>query len=144
MKHTSVNNGEVTETLLSTFSSKPKSHNLVNIIYPYRTSGGHWAYDDEFVVGEPFVMGTSELIDALVGKECNTFSATISAKPLPIGGEGYTSLVLDNIDGEMGEEYAGMQGWYQMRGSEHKNWLCGHLLDWFVGYPDSIFINIKK
>ena len=121
-----------------------KNTKRVNVISPYRAKGGYWAYDDEFVFGEPFVMGSSELIDMFIGKDTNEFTAYISQYPLPRGNSEYISLILDNIDELMEEEYSGIQGWYQLRNSDHKNWLCGHLLDWFIGYPKTIFVNIKK
>lgn len=122
---------------------KSKNNNLINVIYPYRTEQGHWAYDDEFVTGEPFVMGSSEMIDFLVGADCDKFQAIISAKPLPISDKNVINIMLDNIDEFMENEMSMIQGWYQLRGTDIEHWLCGHLLDWFVDYPKTIFVNIK-
>lgn len=123
---------------------KDKSKNLVNVLYPYRTKGGTWVYDDEDVpvIGEAFVCGSSELIDMLVGKDCNAFIAYVSASPLP------NSVVhLTNVDEEENEgvkKKDWMKGWYEMEGTGHRNWFCGHLLDYFDGYPSDIYVSIKK
>jgi hypothetical protein len=115
-----------------------KSKNQINTIFPYRTKGGTWAYDDEDldVFAEAFVCGSSELIDQLVGKETDSFTANISAKYMP----GYT-VKLINIDETEKDQ---IQGWYQMEGTTHKNWFCGHLLDYFEGYPKEIYVTIIK
>jgi hypothetical protein len=119
-----------------------KTKNQINVIYPYRTKGGTWVYDDPDVpvFAEAFVMGSSELIDMLVGKECNNFVAFISSKPLP-----EPTVILDNIDTEETQALsAGLLGWYQMRGTDHKNWLCGHVKDYFPDYPKQIYVKIEK
>lgn len=134
-----------------------KSKNQINTIYPYRTEHGDWAYDDEDVpvYKEAFVCGSSELIDQLVGKDCVGFTAHISAKRIP----GYT-VKLNNIDEKVKKDDAiemfgdevevedptayMPQGWYEMEGTGHRNWFCGHLLDYFEGYPKEIYVKIEK
>jgi len=122
---------------------KDKSKNLVNVIYPYRTQGNTWVYDDTDVpvYGEAFVMGSSELIDILVGEDCDNFTAYISAEPLP-----NPTVILDNIDEKMesNADDFNMQGWYQMRGTNHKNWFCNHIMDYFNVLPKTIYVVIKK
>ena len=95
-------------------------------------------YDDLDVpvVAEAFVAGSSELIDLLVGPDCNKFTAYISKDPMP-----NLSVVLDNIDHLVDEP---IKGYYEMRSTGHRNWFCGHLLDYFEGYPDTIYVSIKK
>jgi hypothetical protein len=115
---------------------KDKTRNQVNVIHPYRTSHGTWVYDDPDVpvYAEPFVMGSSELIDKVMGRACNSFTAYISAMPLP-----NASVVLDNVDDQV---EGGFQGWYEWRGNGHRNWFCGHLTDYFEGYPKTIYVSI--
>lgn len=118
---------------------KDKTKNAVNVIYPYRTDGGTWVYDDPDVpvYAEAFVMGSSELIDMVVGTDCNKFTAYISKDPLP-----NHTVILDNIDEEKND---GFEGWYRMRGTTHENWLCEHLNDYFSPkYPKTIYVTIKK
>lgn len=129
-----------------------KTKNQVNVIYPYRTKGGSWVYDDLDipVKAEAFVCGSSELIDKLVGKDVNNFTAYISTKPLPK----YT-VKLTNVDDVVRKEDEAIakaagkkvlyepQGWYEMEETGHRNWFCGHLLDYFVGYPKEIYVKIE-
>ena len=117
---------------------KDKSKNQVNVIHPYRTKYGTWVYDDPDVPvsAEAFVMGSSELIDKVVGTDCNSFTAYISAQPLP-----NPTVILDNIDDQMEGD---LQGWYEWRGNGHRNWLCGHVTDYFVGYPKTIYVSIAN
>lgn len=113
-----------------------KHKNQVNVIYPYRTHGGTWVYDDPDVpvFAEAFVMGSSELIDHFVGEKAMKFTAYISSKPLP-----RQTLHLVNID-KGGE----IQGWYRLVGTDMENWLCGHVLDYFEGYPQNIYVSIEN
>lgn len=115
-----------------------KSKNQINVIYPYRTEGGSWVYDDLDipVVAEAFVCGSSELIDMVVGEECNNFTAYISEQPIP-----EATCILDNIDEEKND---GMQGWYRMRGTTHENWFCSHLNDYVSPYASTIYVKIVK
>ncbi len=121
-----------------------KTKNQINVIYPYRTQGGTWVYDDPDipVYAEAFVMGSSELIDMLVGEDCNKFIAYISSSPLP-----KSTVILDNIDDKVENDMGdiSIEGWYQMRGTQHKNWLCNHLNDYFYPpYPKTIYVSIIK
>lgn len=116
-----------------------KTGNAVNVIYPYRTSHGTWVYDDEDlgVYSEAFVCGSSEVIDHLVGEETNTFTAAISAAPIP----GYQAKLvrLDNKEG--------MTGWYRLDGTDMEHWLCSCVLDYFPDYPAEIYVlfsDLKK
>lgn len=121
---------------------KDKRNNTVNVLYPYRTKGNTWVYDDLDipVVGEAFVMGSSELIDMLVGKEANSFTMYISAKPLPS-----PFIAIDNIDESMDEELVGIKGWYQERETGHKHWLCSQVSQYFIDpYPKTIFVKIDN
>lgn len=141
-----------------------KSKNQVNVIYPYRTKGGTWVYDDEDldVYAEAFVCGSSELIDMLVGKDCNNFTAYISSKKIPnhtvklvnvddliitedVEDEEIAQLLTEEFEAgvEAGELYE-PKGWYEMEGTGHRNWFCGHLLDYFQGYPKEIYVQIVK
>ena len=113
---------------------RPKANNEVNVIHPYRTQYRTWVYDDEDlgVYSEAFVMGSSEVIDHLVGEETNSFQAAISAKPLPK----YDARLI-KIEGEE-------EGWYQLEGTDMQHWLCGCVLDYFQDYPDNIYVKISN
>lgn len=112
-----------------------KSKNLVNILHPYRTPYGSWVYDDPEipVMGEAFVCGSSEVIDQLVGKETNSFTAAISAKPIP----GYHARLNRLYDEEKKD---GIEGWYQLDGTDMKHWLCNCVKDYFPDYPKYIYV----
>lgn len=116
-----------------------KSNNQVNVIHPYRTRYGSWVYDDPDlnVFMEAFVMGSSEVIDHLVGKDVNYFDATISQFPLP-----KPTAVLTRLDEKNSEQ--GMNGWYHLEGTDMDHWLCGCVLDYFPGYPEKIYVVISN
>ena len=110
-----------------------KQNNQINVIFPYKL-GNMWVYDDPDVpvYAEPFVMGSSELIDFFV-EGAENCTVLFSEKPLPE----YTAILDEEKDQE------GFKGFYRLRGSTHVNWLCGHLLDYFLDYPKQIYILIK-
>lgn len=116
-----------------------KSNNQVNVIHPYRTQYGSWVYDDADlnVYSEAFVMGSSEVIDHLVGKDVNFFDAAISQHPLP-----NPTAVLTRMDDKNIE--SGMNGWYHLEGTDMDHWLCGCVLDYFPGYPAKIYVAISN
>lgn len=116
-----------------------KSNNTVNIIHPYRTKFGTWVYDDPElnVYMEAFVMGSSEVIDHLVGKDTNYFDAAISSHPLP-----NPTAVLTRMDNKNRE--SGMNGWYHLEGTNMDHWLCGCVLDYFSDYPEKIYVVISN
>lgn len=111
-----------------------KSKNIVNIIYPYRNSFRTWVFDDEDtgLVAEPFVLGSSEVIDLIVGEETNKFTLTFSKEILP----GFDAKLVKQE--ELGE------GWYNLEDSELINWLCPATLFYFEDYPDNIYIKISN
>lgn len=117
-----------------------KANNALNVIHPYRTSHRTWVYDDEDlkVYKEAFVMGSSEVIDHLVGEETNFFDAIISANPLP-----NPTAILVKIQKEM-DHFGAIEGWYQLQGTDMEHWLCGKVLDYFTGYPDTIYVKIEN
>lgn len=82
-----------------------KSNNQINVISPYR-KGNIWVYDDPDigVYSEPFVMGSSEVIDFLVGEETNFFDAAISSKPIPKYDARLVKIEVEK----------GIEGWYQL------------------------------
>lgn len=115
---------------------KNKTKNQINVIEPYRTLGGTWVYDDPDVpvYAEAFVMGSSELIDSLVGTKVNNLTVCFSSKPLP-----EVTIKLTNIDKEKESE---IKGWYRNEVTGSENWFCGHLLDYFPDYPEEIYVKI--
>lgn len=121
---------------------KLKSKNVINTIYPYRWKGT-WFYDDEDlgVHKEAFVMGSSEVIDHLVGSETNSFTAHISSQPIP-----KATAHLVNVDHEQVKEGDTpiIQGWYRLEGTDMIHWLCGCVLDYFEGYPKDIYVKLEN
>lgn len=129
-----------------------KANNEINVLHPYRDQQfGGWFYDDPDlgVFREAFVMGSSEVIDHLVGKETNHFTCFISQNPIP-GAQAHlvkttapkfeTPYVYD----AEAEEESFTKGWYQLAGTEMKHWLCGCVLDYFQDYPDHIYVRIEN
>lgn len=116
-----------------------KQNNAINTLHPYRGEDGSWYYDDEDlgIYNEAFILGSSEAIDLIVGKDCNNFKMYISSSPIP----GYDARILRRPDLEERDE---IPGWYQMEGSKFPNWLCSRTLDYFPDYPESIYIKIIK
>lgn len=114
-----------------------KKNNAINILNPYKV-GDTWFYDDSDlkVYKEPFVMGSSEVITSLVGKDCTSFEMLISKDPMP----NCTIKIVRRLD----LETDGIKGWYQLESTDMVHWLCGHLLDYFNDYPDCIYIHLKK
>lgn len=117
-----------------------KANNALNIIHPYRTPHGTWVYDDEDlnVYSEAFVLGSSEVIDHLVGKETNFFDAIISSNPIP-----NPTALLVKIEKEF-ERFGSIPGWYKLEGTDMEHWLCGKVLDYFPDYPQQIFVKIEN
>ena len=111
-----------------------KANNVINILHPYRTNYGGWVYDDPDigVFQEAFVMGSSEVIDHLVGEDTTRFQLLISSKKIPKHDAKIVKI--------KGEE----DGWYQLEGTDMQHWLCGCVLDYFPGYPDEIYIKIQN
>lgn len=111
-----------------------KTNNQINVIYPYRTQGGGWSFDDEEVGlhGEPFVLGIPEIIDSIVDKKAKRFTVFISKDKIP----NYTGLLI-----KLKKEDT---GWYTLHGTEFKGWLCPATLKYFKDYPDKIYFKIEK
>lgn len=116
-----------------------KQNNAINIIYPYRTEIGTWVYDDKDcnTFKEPFVLGSSEAIDYLVGKDCNKCECIISSSSIP----DYSAKLLKLNEPEI---TGGIEGWYNIEGTPIIHWLCGKTLDYFPSYPDTMYVKLKK
>jgi len=115
--------------------TKDKTKNVVNVIYPYRSNYGVWAFDDPEVglQGEPFVGDINTMIDmyAQGKKEVIIY---ISSEPI----EGQT-LQLNRLEEDEGN--------YQLEGTDVVGWLCPATLKYFPNYPKNIYArieNIKK
>lgn len=115
---------------------KSKASNAVNVIWPYRTPEKDWVFDDEDLElkAEAFVMGTSEMIDHLVGTKAMRFRATISTNPLP-----KITAKLNRI-----ADAGGMPGWYQLEGTDIQHWLCGVTCLYFKNYPEVIYVHLDR
>lgn len=112
-----------------------KAKNVINILFPYRLEDNLWVYDDEDlgVYREAFVMGSSEVINHLVGMECRKFTMAISHSIIP-----QYDAHLIKIEGD------GSQGWYRHEESGMEHWLCGCVLDYFEDYPENIYVKIQS
>lgn len=123
----------------ATMARDAKAKNVINVLNPYRTSYGTWVYDDPDigVHAEAFVCGSSEVIDHLVGKDTNKFTALISKDPIP----GYQARLVRLKEKEKEDK---IQGWYQLEGTNMEHWLCGCVLDYFEGYPDNIYVQLSN
>lgn len=117
-----------------------KTGNQINVIYPYRTRGGGWSFDDKEVglQGEPFVAGIPQIINSIVGRR-RKFTAYISKDPVP----DYTGhlVKMDLVDKEM-KNLVG-EGWYQFNGTSMVGWLCPATLKYFKDYPENIYFRIE-
>ena len=115
-----------------------KTNNVINILYPFRTSHGIWVYNDEDlgVYSEAFVCGSSEVIDAVVGKNVNNCIVVISSQPFPS-----PTLVLHKIE-KIEEGLDNMLGWYRAEPLGMEHWLCSKILDYFPNYPETIYVKI--
>lgn len=113
-----------------------KTNNAINVIFPYRTKYGTWVYDDEDlgVYAEAFVCGSSEVIDAIVGKRVKKCKATISSQPFP-----NPTLTLHKIEKE-----GNIPGWYRAEPLGMEHWLCSKVLDYFPDYPETMYVKIEK
>ena len=109
-----------------------KTGNQINVIYPYRTQGGGWAFDDHEVGlhREPFVLGIPEIIDSIVG-ERDSIVAYISKDPIPK----HTGHLI-RVKGEE-------PGWYTLQGTKMVGWLCPATLKYFKEYPENIYFKIE-
>ena len=113
-----------------------KKRNSINTLSPYRIDDNLWVYDDEDlgVYKEAFVMGSSEVINMLVGMECRKFTMHISASPIP-----KYEAMLTKIEGD------GTPGWYKLEGTDMEHWLCEQCCQYFKeGYPPNIFVKISN
>src|SRR6187397_3183436 len=101
---------------MKTLERNSKTNNVINTLYPYRVSPELWVYDDEDlgVKGEAFVVGSSEVINHLVGMDCNKFTAHISSQPIPGADAHLIAIAREGID-----------GWYNLEGTDMEHWLCG-------------------
>lgn len=117
-----------------------KTGNQINVIYPYRTRGGGWSFDDKEVglQGEPFVAGIPAIINSIVGRR-RKFTAYISKDPMP----DYTGhlVKLDLIEKEL-KNLVG-EGYYYLNGTQMIGWLCPATLKYFAGYPENIYFKIE-
>ncbi len=110
-----------------------KANNVVNILYPYRSKQGIWAFDDEQlgIVGEPFIGEINIMID-MYAKGSKNLIIYISSNPLP----GQSLSLTKYNDG-------GTEGLYQLDGTEIIGYLCPCTLNYFPGYPERIYARIE-
>lgn len=120
-----------------------KANNTINVLHPYRTEQGAWAYDDKDlgVYNEHFVLGSSEAIDQIIlktyGKRVDNFRMLISKNPIPQ----YSAKIIRREDLE--KQLGGMEGWYQLDGTEHVLWLCDCFNDYLPGYVPEVYVKFE-
>lgn len=111
---------------------KDKTKNQVNVIFPYRTKGGIWCFDDEEVglQAEPFVGNCNKMIDMFVNgkKKCIIY---ISETPIKDQTFQLKKIV----------SYS--EGTYNLVGTQEEGWLCPATLKYFKDYPDNIYVKIE-
>ena len=93
---------------------------------------GTWCFDDETfdLVREPFVLGMSEIISSYLPENAETSKILFSAAPF----EGAHCL-------ELQEEEAG-GGWYKVRETGMKGWLCPVTRMYMGCIPKELYIQI--
>jgi hypothetical protein len=103
------------------------------VLHPYKLHRSTWLFDDERygLVQEPFVCGTSEMIEVLAQGIPNAekgFRLTFSAAPFP----GYAKE-FRWLRSESGGN------WYQDDASSMEGWLCPVLFHYFEKAPARIY-----
>lgn len=108
-----------------------KTKNQVNVLYPYRSTYGVWAFDDEQVGlhGEPFVGEINTMIDMFTNGDTK---AIFYISHSPIADQ---TLSLTKVDND---------GNYQLDGTEIVGWLCPATFKYFEGYPEKIYARIER
>ena len=106
--------------------------NFLMVIEPYRDSGT-WVFDDERVglVGEPFVAGIPEMIDAAVADipdAASGFRLLFAAGPFP-GAQIHLERVRPECDG----------WWYRQCATNIEGWLCPALFKYFDEAPAHLY-----
>jgi hypothetical protein len=112
--------------------------NSRQVIFPYKKNGdGAWMFDDASVglIQEPFVRGSSELIDRLaaeIPQATSGFLLYFSGTPFP----GF-QMRLKRIR----EEFGGW--WYQLAGTTDEGWLCPAMFKYFAQAPEALFVRAE-
>ena len=115
--------------------------NAMLLIHPYKVSET-WVFDDEHfgLVQEPFVLGASEMIDAILAtlkppieNAERGFRLLFSASPFP---GCHAELV------RLREEIGG--NWYQFADGSMEGWLCPALFHYFPQAPDRIYAKAEQ
>lgn len=108
--------------------------NAMMIIHPYKHEG-IWVFDDERhgLAREPFVLGASEMIDAIVRKVGTPdaergFRLIFSAEPFP-GHHAMLSWESEEAGGN----------WYRFADGSMRGWLCPALFHYFEKAPRRIY-----
>lgn len=117
-----------------------KTGNQINVIYPYRTFGGGWAFDDKEVglQGEPFVAGIPEIINSIVGKR-RKIKVFLSKDTFPET----TGVLVKLTDNQKAIKGLSGEGYYQLEGTDMIGWLCPAILKYFKSYPKHIHFKIE-
>lgn len=116
-----------------------KTGNQINVIYPYRTFGGGWAFDDKEVglQGEQFVAGIPEIINSIVGKR-RKIKVFLSKDTFPET----TGVLVKLTDNQKAIKGLSGEGYYQLEGTDMIGWLCPATLKYFKDYPKKIHFKI--
>ena len=108
--------------------------NAIMIIRPYRHEGA-WVFDDDRfgLIREPFVLGASEIIDAILAKVGiadaeGGFRLLFSADPIP---DHHAELIWEQADSG--------GNWYRLADGSMRGWLCPALFHYFKKAPRRIY-----
>ena len=112
-------------------------NNKIFVIHPYKHNNT-WVFDDNElnVKCEPFIAGTSEMINLLVENITNAdngFKLLFSTQPFP------------EYQAELNwirQEYEG--NWYIWQSKDLEGWLCPALLFYFSEVPKQIFCKAES
>lgn len=123
-------------------------NNSIFTIYPYKTVGGGWAFDDEKVglLHEPFVAGADDLL-SILSNGADKMAVTFSDKWFPDH-----QLVLEQLSQDellkLGvidslEEHVPSGTFYKEPTRQHVLWLCPALNKYYPDSPNTIYFKFK-
>ena len=109
----------------------------MNVTLKIRKEGKNWIFDDERlgIVKEPFVEGTSEMIDSLIPEEEWGDEHVVTASDYALKGEYYLTFLID-FDKE-----TSWSTYHCLGFGQHK--LCPVLLKYFEEPPQDIYFMIE-
>jgi hypothetical protein len=109
----------------------PPTQNAMMSLALYREETT-WKFDDDrkAIIAEPFVLGMSEIISSYLPENNETSTIIFSANPFP----GAHCLMLER------EEANG--GWYHVKETGMRGWLCPVTRVYMGGVPSHIYFHV--